>query len=183
MRLQWNPDEIVTTQIFREHMGGDMPVDRIDSLLGQHQALLNVSKALATQRDLPSLLRELSEQLRAVVEFDGSAILLHDSARNMMRVHVIETSIPIRVPIPNELPVDASPGGWVWKNQQPVLLGRLTEDARFPRAIKVLEENAVKSYCAFPLNSAGRRLGTLAFTSLKEENWSETDVELLQQVA
>src|SRR5215813_11519347 len=109
--LQWSPDKFSTKQIFRELMGGDMPIYRIESLLEQRQALLTVSKALATQRDLPSLLQELSQQLRAILEFDASAILLHDSARNLMRVHLIETAVPIRVPMPDELPVDGSPGG------------------------------------------------------------------------
>src|SRR5262245_27928406 len=164
-------------------MDDDPQIHRIRSLLEQHQALLAVSKALATQRDLPSLLRELSAQLRAIVEFDSSAILLPDPARDLMRVHLIETDIQIRVPMPNELPVEGSPGGWIWKNQKPLLFGKLAEEERFPRISKLLLENGAKSYCALPLNSAGRRLGALAFTSLKEDTWDETDLELLQQIA
>src|SRR5262249_21159778 len=89
----------------------------------------------------------------------------------------------IRAPMPKELPIEESPGGWVWKTQQPILFGKLAGEKRFQRINKVLEENGVKSYCALPLNSAGRRLGALAFTSLAEENWSESDLEFLQQVA
>jgi GAF domain-containing protein len=48
---------------------------------------------------------------------------------------------------------------------------------------KLLEEHGVKSYCVLPLNSSGRRLGALGFSSLKEDTWSETDLELLQQIA
>jgi hypothetical protein len=50
-----------------------------------------------------------------------------------MRLHLIETNIPIRTPLPDELPIDESPGGWVWKTQEPMLFGRHGEETRFPQ--------------------------------------------------
>jgi formate hydrogenlyase transcriptional activator len=164
-------------------MDGEMPDHTIESLLEQRQALLTISEALATQRDLPALLRELSQRLRAVVDFDASAILLYVPDRDVMRAHLIETEVPVNPPLYGEIPVDAAPGGWVWKNQRPILIGNLAEERQFQRVSQMLLENGIKSYCALPLNSGGARLGALAFTSLKEEKWDESDLELLQQVA
>jgi len=164
-------------------MDDDKPIYRTEALPRQYQALLDMSKLLATQQGLAALLRELAQQLRPIVEFDSSAILLYDSARNLMRVHLVETDVPIRVQFPNELPMDVAPGGWVWKTQQPLLISKLmAEETKFPQIMRMLHANGVRSYCALPLNSAGRHLGALAFTHLKEDAWREDDLELLQQV-
>ncbi len=60
----------------------------------QLEALLEVSKAIAQQRDLPALFHELSERLHWVVEFDFLTLVLHDPIRNVMRLHVWKRGCP-----------------------------------------------------------------------------------------
>src|SRR5437867_8157247 len=60
----------------------------------QLEALLEVSEAIAQQRDLPALFHDLSDRLRSVIEFDFLTLVLHDPARNVMRLHLLATRIP-----------------------------------------------------------------------------------------
>ena len=56
----------------------------------QYQALLEVSQSVASHRDLAALFRDLVERLPRVVSFDSLWLVLHDPARNRMRLHVLE---------------------------------------------------------------------------------------------
>src|ERR1700740_3057057 len=85
----------------------------------QLEALLEVSEAIAQQRDLPALFHDLAGRLHSVVDFDFLTLVLHDPAKNVMRLHVLETRIPSEKPTGSESPVEGNPSGWVWQTQQP----------------------------------------------------------------
>src|SRR6516165_3095202 len=59
----------------------------------QLEALLEVSEAIAQQRDLPALFHDLAERLHSVVDFDFLTLVLHDPVRNVMRLHILESRI------------------------------------------------------------------------------------------
>src|SRR6202162_6705368 len=72
----------------------------------QLEALLEVSEAIAQQRDLPALFHDLATRLHSVVDFDFLTLILHDPARNVMRLHIFATEHPTEKPVGTELPVD-----------------------------------------------------------------------------
>src|SRR5262245_7494791 len=149
----------------------------------QYQALFEAAESIAAHRDLSSLLRDLAERLQSVVKFDGVNVVRHDPERNVMRMNVLESGAISRAQLPAELPVDESPGGWVWQTQQPMLISDLSAyESRFP-PMNDLKRLGVKTVYILPLTSVDRRLGALGFASLRGEAWSEDDQELLQQVA
>src|ERR1700740_415009 len=53
-------------------------------------ALLAVSEAIASHRDLPALFHELAGRLHAVVRFDYLALVLHEAASNTLRLYELE---------------------------------------------------------------------------------------------
>jgi len=65
----------------------------------QLEALLEVSEAIAQQRDLRALFHDLATRLHSVVEFDFLTLILHDPVRNVMRLHILETDHPTDAPI------------------------------------------------------------------------------------
>ncbi len=155
-----------------------------ETLAEQYQALLEVAEAIAVHRDLPSLFHNLVQRLHHVVNFEYMRLLLHDPERNVMRLHTLETpDQKCDVLDCQELPVDESPGGWVWRHQQPLLVSDVEKDTRFPRVTEVMRQQGVKSYCVVPLTTAQRRLGALGFGSLREATYDDADLEFLQQVA
>src|SRR5258708_7440627 len=75
----------------------------------QLEALLEVSEAIARQRDLRALFHDLAERLHSIIDFDFLALVLHDPARNVMRLHILETRIPGEKPTAAEPPVENNP--------------------------------------------------------------------------
>src|SRR6266513_509447 len=98
----------------------------------QLEALLEVSEAIAQQRDLPALFHDLARRLHSVVDFDFLTLVLHDASRNVMRLHVLETRIPSEKPTGSESPVEGNPSGWVWQTQQTFVVSDTEEEERFP---------------------------------------------------
>src|SRR5246127_4323241 len=84
----------------------------------KYQALLAVSEAIVSHRDLSALFHELASRLRQVVYFDYLGLALHEATSNTLRIHLLEGTEPTPLPSPPVLPLEEEPAGWVWQNQQ-----------------------------------------------------------------
>ena len=149
----------------------------------QHQALLEVAEAIAQHRDLGELFHELAERLHRVVQFEYLNLILHDPARNVMRLHILESEMPRKTRPGTEFQVGETPSGWVWETQQTFVLDDLGKETPFAALLQTLRENGVKSLCSLPLTTAQRRLGVMSFGRGTPHKHSETEVAFLQQVA
>ncbi len=149
----------------------------------QLEALLEVSEAIAQHRDLGALFHELAVRLHGVLEFDYLSLLLHDPKRNVMRLHILESSHPTNVPIGQETPVEDSPAGWVWQMQQPFLVEEIEQERRFPAFVAKLRGEGVQSFITLPLTTAQRRLGVMGFGLVRPHRYREEEIQFMQRVA
>jgi formate hydrogenlyase transcriptional activator len=155
----------------------------VDQPRRQLEALLEVSEAIAQQRDLPALFHDLSERLHCVVDFDFLALTLYDAARNVMRLHVLETRQPTDKRVGAENAIDDHPSGWVWKTQNCFIVSDTDTDPRYPDFLLHLREGGVRSVAFVPLTTAQRRLGTMAFGRLIPRVITESEAHFMQRVA
>jgi formate hydrogenlyase transcriptional activator len=145
--------------------------------------LLEVTESIASHRDLTELLRDLAGRLPHIVPFDYINVILHEPARDVMRLWLLVTSQPTTISPGLEIPVEESPGGWVWKTQEPLTVNDIVQERRFPRLMAMLRENGIQSFCTVPLTTAQRRLGAMGFGSLQRRTYQETEINFMQQVA
>jgi formate hydrogenlyase transcriptional activator len=153
----------------------------LDHSRRQLEALLEVSEAIAQQRDLPALFHELSERLHWVVEFDFLTLVLHDPIRNVMRLHILESRILTDKVAGKEMPIEGHPAGWVWQSQQPFVVNE--EDTRYPLFLQQLREAGVHSIAMVPLTTAQRRVGALGFGTLQPQKITDSELAFMQRVA
>ncbi len=149
----------------------------------QYRTLLEVAEAIAVHRDLDELFRDLALRLPSIVPFDYINLILHDSTRNVMRLHVLAAPQPATISPGMELPIVGSPGGLAWTSQEPVVVANAAHETRFPLLTPRLLENGVQSYCALPLTTSLRRLGALGFGSGQPKDYQGVELEFMQQVA
>ncbi len=142
----------------------------------QYLTLLELSKAIATHRDLARLFHDLACRLQTLFNFRDLGVMLHDSSRNVMRLHLLETCAPTKWKAPTEVPMEGSIAGWVWQNQEPVVVRDLALDDRFPIAKTVLD-HPIKAICSLPLTTAHQRLGVLNFWSEEAGAYDHLDLE------
>jgi hypothetical protein len=162
---------MTSAQVGRQITGSD---DR-------YRALLAVSQAIVSHRDLAELFHELASRLQQVVRFDYLTLVLHEPATNTMRMHVLEApelAAPAIV-----LPPEDDPAGFVWQTQQPLITSSVAELRRWPRLLERVQPYGVQSYCWLPLTTARQRLGTIVLTSKEPYAYDTADVGFLQHVA
>src|SRR6201987_5812568 len=149
----------------------------------KYQALLAVSEAIVSHRDLSALFHELAGRLRKVVRFDYVGVALHEATSNTLRIHFLEGTEPAPLPSPPVLPLDEEPAGWVWQTQQAWIFSNVPEEKRWPRALERAKRYGVQSSCHLPLTTARRRLGVLVFACKQPYAYETADASYLQLVA
>jgi len=142
----------------------------------QYLTLLELSKAIASHRDLTKLFHDLACRLQMLFKFRSLAVMFHDSSRNIMRCHFLETCAPTKWQAPKEVPMEGSIAGWVWEHQEPVVAHDIALEDRFPFA-KTIPDHPIKAICSFPLTTANHRLGVLNFWSDEAGVYDELDLE------
>src|SRR4029077_3624898 len=149
----------------------------------QLEALLEVGEAIAQQRDLPALFHDLAVRLHSVVDFDFLTLILHAPARNVMRLHILETEQPTEKPVGMDMPVDGHPSGWVWQQHETCVVCDTQEEERYPEDITRLREKRVAALPLLPLTTAHRRLGALGFGRMAPQRITEGELQFMQRVA
>jgi formate hydrogenlyase transcriptional activator len=153
-----------------------------DEQTQKYLTLLELSKAIASHRDLSRLFHDLSCRLRNLFAFSHLGVMLYDPSRNVLRMHRLESCQPTKLPAPTEIPLEGTIAGWVWKNQEPIVVRDLTVDDRFPAA-KTLLPDPVRSVCSFPLTTAHQQIGVVSFWSETQDAYRNLDVEFANLVA
>jgi formate hydrogenlyase transcriptional activator len=148
-----------------------------------YQILLEVAEAIASYRDLRELFHVLAERLHLVVEFDYLNLILHDAKRNVMRLHILETSRPTHVEPGLEIPVEWSAAGMVYETQKPLVIPDIEKEDRFPKMKEVLHGEGIVSLCILPLTFAQKRVGCLGFGRANSTPYADDELHFMQQVA
>jgi formate hydrogenlyase transcriptional activator len=153
-----------------------------------YRALLAVSEAIVSHRDFSALLHDLAHRLHQVVRLDYVAVVLYDATSQTMRLCAREAYDPSQMPPASLLPLDDfpicdTPAGWVWKNQQPLIIANMLDDGRWQRMLERAKSYGVQSACFLPLTTARRRLGALIFACKESAAYEEADTGFLQLVA
>ncbi len=149
----------------------------------QYRALLEISESIATHRDLGALFHAIAHRLHRLVTFDFIGLTLPDADRSTVRLHVLESSLPTEVKEGFEFPIEEATQDIVWEQQKALVVTDLEFESRFPRNVELLRREGINSFCLLPLTTAQRRVGALAFGSVRKGAYNEADLEFLRQVA
>jgi formate hydrogenlyase transcriptional activator len=147
-----------------------------------YEALVEVSHCIASHPELSGLFQDLAQRLHPRLRFDLLNLVLHDPATNMMRLNVLEATVPVTVPLSLALPIEDIPAGWVWQQQQPLLIRNLEEETRFAPAVRMYRESGLRSYYVVPVTTSQRRAGAISFGSCVVDAFSDSDMRLMREV-
>lgn len=145
--------------------------------------LLELSKAIASHRDLSELFHDIACRLQNLFPFRDLAVMLHDGQRNVMRSYILEGCDRTEwiSKDPTEVPIEGSINGHVWRDQQAIIIRDLDQENRFPSA-QILRDKKVKSVCCLPLSTVHQKLGTLNLWSEQVGAYDKFDLKFAQLV-
>ncbi len=159
-----------------------MTVDT-DATARKYLTLVEVSRVIASYRDLSELSNALTESLHRLLNFNYLSVLLYDRERDAMRLHVLNTALNRSELLGQYFPVADSFAGLAWKTQLLIHVPDVGAEARFPEALKVVRELEVNSFCCLPLTTAHRRIGALSIGRSETGGYDETELEFAELVA
>jgi len=149
----------------------------------RYRTLLEITNAIISRLTRDELFRAIAQAVGRVVPFARTAIFLHDPAGDVLRLFLLEASLPSTYfAVGLEIPSAASHVGWVFQRQRPLLRRDLESERTFPAEEQALADG-VRSYVIVPLTARGRAIGTFAVASMRTREYDEADVTFLQEVA
>ena len=147
-----------------------------------YQAVIALSRSIAGRADLRDLLSGVADSVRPIVSFDHIALVLHDPNSNAMQGYILnEPCNPVIASL--RLPVEADPAGWVWLNQQPLVVSRLHSENRWPEFVTRARDFGITTLVLVPLTTGNRRLGAFGFGSVAPVDPSPVEIAFLERVA
>ena len=149
----------------------------------RYRTLLEINNAILSSLTRDALFRAIAEAIRRVVPFDRTAIFLHEPSRDVLRLFVLESSLPSAYfAVGLEIPSGASHVGWVFQHGRPLLRGDLSRERLYPAEEQAFADG-VRSYVIVPMIVRGRTIGTFAVASTRAGQYDDGHVTFVQDVA
>ena len=157
-------------------------LDEPERTAQRYRTLLEINNAIITSLTQEALLHALSEALRRVISLDRAAITIYDPRREKFRFLAIEGPPSDFFRVGLEVGRHESACCQAFDEQRTIVRYDLELEQHFPVDRYFLAEG-VRSDCFVPLMVGGKAIGTLAISSEKPNQFSETDAEVLREVA
>jgi formate hydrogenlyase transcriptional activator len=142
------------------------------------QLLLDLTNRVASHLNLREVLREISAQIRGVMQCDGVGIGLPSPENGRFRIYVLDfPNAPADLEEGYE-PDDDSPVAAVFRTGEPVIL--TGEDTK---RLKIGAAHGIGSSVHVPLTGRGVVVGVLSLGAQREHAFSSDDLAFLTQVA
>jgi formate hydrogenlyase transcriptional activator len=146
--------------------------------------LLDVTNQVVSNLDLRDLLRAISQDVRRVMQCDYAGLSLPDAEDKQLRLYAVD--FPEGKGFLQEdlvYPIEGSPSGTAFRTMKPMTLqSPFTGWLHLP-IVQIAVREDLKSFCFLPLISRNRALGTLVLARLRDDAFSQDDIEFLSQVA
>ena len=149
----------------------------------RYRTLLEINNAVVSSLTREDLFHAIAGALRRAVPFERTAIFLPDRDRDVLRLFILESSLPTSYfTVGMEMLPDQSHVGWAFQNQRYLLCRDLSRERRYPMEERAFQDG-VRSYVLVPLVAQGRSVGVLAVASTSLDQYSEADAAFLQEAA
>ncbi|HZM98829.1 MAG TPA: sigma 54-interacting transcriptional regulator, partial [Pyrinomonadaceae bacterium] len=150
----------------------------------QH-TLLEINNAIITNLTRDALFASAYEAIRRVVSFDRAGFLLYQPESNSLKLLSMEGEQESEFfGVGKEYDLEESSiSAWVLEHQQVARRGDLKREQQSSNEKRLVTDENIQSYCVVPLVSMGKSIGTFALWSETQNRYSESDAELLREVA
>ncbi len=148
----------------------------------EESLLLELSKAVLANPDIRQMLSAIEASIQRLIPHDYATIAIYDEKNpGHLRVQKLSSSKDPGDAGDLILPVEGTPDGWVYVNQEPLMMSHVASQA-FEKPIHQLKMG-MNSGCWVPLNCRGEVIGTLFVGSRRESACGQSDLEMLLQTA
>jgi GAF domain-containing protein len=147
--------------------------------------LYNISRHLASTRDLDQLLRIIVEEVNKALLAEGAGVLLYDENRGDLYWRQVRDARHILDPQSEDLrlPLDGSIAGWVYRHNKPARVNDTLNDPRYYPGLTEKSGFAIRKVLQVPLNTGDKTIGVLMIMNKIGGDFSEQDEALVVSMA
>lgn len=155
----------------------------------QRQALKNISHALTSKVDLPTILQQIVEGIAQVLDVASAIIILKPpqgttSQSLQLQAHAGIDSLVLRRLVSGEVSLcDQDIIGYSLRHLQPATSYDLATDGRFPQSWPFATQLAIRSLISYPLVADGTVYGTLLLCSPEAGGFTPLKTDILSLFA
>ena len=160
----------------KNHGASLKEVKILQSQLQQHKMLLELGRVIVSEMDMHVLFKVIMDQTRRFMGAEKCSVFIFDEEKNELwsRVSTDLKSNEIRFPAHTGI------AGWVFQNQQPLLINDAYGDPRFYREVDRKTHFKTRNILCLPLiNRHGDCIGTLQVINKTSGDFTPDDEELL----
>ena len=155
----------------------------IERTAERYRALLEINNAIIGNLTRETLLRSVMEILRRVVPLNGAAIAIQNPKNATFSYFLMESTLPSdHFKVGVEFDRNDSVSSWVCDHQRAVMRGDLEKEQSYPNDCHAVAAG-IYSDCVVPLIVRGESIGTLNIGSGNKNEYSQANLEFLQEVA
>jgi formate hydrogenlyase transcriptional activator len=146
--------------------------------------LLDVTNQLVSNLELRDLLRAVSQDVRRVMQCDYAGLSLPDADNKELRLYAV--AFPEGKGFLQEdlvYPIEGSPSGAAFRSMKPMTLQSPFHGWLHYPIVQIAVQEGLKSFCFLPLISRNRAIGTLVLARLRDDAFTQADIDFLSQVA
>ncbi len=168
-------------------LGGliDEALDSEEHELFELSVLLNISEAVASTRDLDSLLPVVIGEVNKALLTEGAGVLLYDENRGDLYWREVRDARDILSSQRSELrlPLDASIAGWVFQNNKTARVNDTSKDPRYYPGMTAKSGFDIKRVLQAPLVTREKTIGVLMTMNKIGGDFNELDERLITSMA
>lgn len=144
------------------------------------KTMYEINKKLANETDVNKVFEVSVETISEIFQIERISILLYDELSGILKVKYAKGINDKIIPNIKILPGE-NVAGWVFKNDNPVLVKNMNIDKRFGKNKRLRYKTA--SFISIPVHIRGKKIGVLNLTDKKSgEEFNETDFETFNSI-
>jgi formate hydrogenlyase transcriptional activator len=156
--------------------------DFTDRKGAEESLVLELSKAVLANPDIRRMLAAIEASIQRLIPHDYATIALYDvSSPQQLQMQQLPSGDEESPTREVTLPIDGTPEGWVFLNQEPLLMTQI-DDKKAGQPTQQVKAG-IKSGCWVPLSSRGEITGVLFVGSRQYDAIDQRDAETLLQPA
>ncbi len=152
-------------------------------LAPRYEALFRVLDCLRGHRDIDGLFRVLPLQLHPVLDFNYMSVFLNAKSGDRASWYVPDDDDQSALTMARDVPIEQAHVSWAFEHQQPAIIRKVDQEARFSGSKRLLSERGLESGYAVPITTAHRQLGAMFLGSERPCPCSDEEVRFLSFVA
>jgi signal transduction histidine kinase len=170
------------SNIDTQEIKSENEIPKNPNIVHRYARLLELSTSIASTLDIDILMQRIVDAARELTECEAASLLIYDpqdehlhfqAATDLLEEGLGRTAVP----------TESSIAGWIFSNNEPLLVDDALQDPRFFREVDVITRFQTRSILGVPMRTTDKTLGVIEAINKENGSFDQEDRKLLELLA